>query len=240
MTDFLRAEWTDLIMANYAVDTATLTPYLPAGVELDLYDGEAYVSLVGFMFTNTRIFGVPIPVLGMFEEINLRFYVKRREGDTWKRGVVFINETIPHKVVAWVANKLYKEHYTAIATRNTQLCTETAKHIKYLWRLNKQWHHIAVAAEACNAPMVAGSMEAFIFEHYYGYTKISASITEEYRVAHPSWNTHKVTSYDIQCDFSQMYGNAFGYLNTATPRSVFLAEGSAVSVKWQRNRLHLP
>jgi hypothetical protein len=239
MTDFLRAEWTDLIMANYAVDTATLTPYLPAGVELDLYNGEAYVSLVGFMFRNTRIFGVPIPVLGTFEEINLRFYVKRREGDTWKRGVVFINETIPYKVVAWVANKLYKEHYTAIATRHRVLHTETVKHIKYLWRLNKQWHHISVAAETRYAPMLADSMEAFIFEHYYGYTKVSASATEEYQVAHPSWNTHKVTGYYIQCDFSQMYGSAFGCLNTAKPRSVFLAEGSGVSVKWKRNRLAL-
>ena len=105
---FLSARWENLIMANYAVDPALLLPYLPKGVELDNFNGDTYVSLVGFLFKQTSLFNIPIPLLGTFEEINLRFYVKRTEGATIKRGVVFINETVPYKAVAWLANQLYK------------------------------------------------------------------------------------------------------------------------------------
>ena len=108
MTDtFLSARWENLIMANYSVNPEVLLPFLPNGVELDTYNNKTYVSLVGFMFKKTSLFHIPIPFLGTFEEINLRFYVKRIEGDTIKRGVVFINETVPYQIVAWLANKLY-------------------------------------------------------------------------------------------------------------------------------------
>ena len=114
MKTFLKAQWQNLIMANYAIDAKYLLPYLPAGVELDTYEGQTYVSLVGFLFKDTKLFNVPIPFLGTFEEVNLRFYVVRKVGNELRRGVVFINETVPNKTVAWVANKLYKEHYIAI------------------------------------------------------------------------------------------------------------------------------
>ena len=78
---FLKADWENLIMANYTVNPSVLLPFLPKGVEIDTYQGKAYVSLVGFMFKNTRLFNIPIPYLGTFEEINLRFYVKRKDGN---------------------------------------------------------------------------------------------------------------------------------------------------------------
>ena len=109
-------------MANYAIDADKLKEYLPHGVEIDLYQGKAYVSLVGFLFKKSRIFGMSIPLLGTFEEINLRFYVKKKESNGYKRGVVFINETVPYKPVAWLANKLYKEHYISIPNKHLGLC----------------------------------------------------------------------------------------------------------------------
>ena len=147
MTDtFLSARWENLIMANYAVNPDVLIPYLPNGVELDFHHNKTYVSLVGFMFKKTSLFKIPIPFLGTFEEINLRFYVKRVEGDTIKRGVVFINETVPYKLVAWLANKLYKEHYISIPTKNEIEITNLSKNIRYQWKINKEWNHIAVNA----------------------------------------------------------------------------------------------
>jgi uncharacterized protein len=118
MAIFLKATWENIIMANYPVPTTLLEPYLPKGVELDLYNGKAYLSLVGFMFKHTKLFNIPIPFIGSFEEINLRFYVIRKEGNKVKRGVVFINETIPYRLVAYVANLLYKEHYTTVPTKH--------------------------------------------------------------------------------------------------------------------------
>jgi uncharacterized protein YqjF (DUF2071 family) len=235
MTDiFLSARWENLIMANYAINPDILLPYLPKGGELDTFEGKTYVSLVGFMFKNTSLFGIPIPFLGTFEEINLRFYVKRREADTIKRGVVFINETVPYKPVAWLANQLYKEHYIAIPTRNSIQSTNTSKSIRYEWKVEQAWNHIAVESAIESEPMLPGSVEEFIFEHYYGYTKVSAATSQEYKVNHPRWEINQVLSYDIQCDFRAMYGKDFASLNHQQPDSVILAEGSPVTVNWQR------
>lgn len=235
MTDtFLSARWENLIMANYAVNPDLLAPYLPKGVELDFYNNKTYVSLVGFMFKKTRLFNIPIPFLGTFEEINLRFYVKRAIGNSVKRGVVFINETVPYKPVAWLANKLYKEHYIAIPTKNEIDITTHSKNIKYQWKINKEWNHIAVNAAKENEAMLPGSVEEFIFEHYYGYTKINEQHSQEYKVNHPRWQVNKVLDHSIHCDFKSMYGNEFSFLSNHQPDSVIIAEGSPVTVKWKR------
>ena len=235
MTDtFLSARWENLIMVNYEVNPAILKPYLPNGVDLDFYNNKTYVSLVGFMFKQTSLFNIPIPFLGTFEEINLRFYVKRVEGDSIKRGVVFINETVPYKLVAWLANKLYKEHYIAIPTKNEIEITSHSKNIKYQWKINKEWNHIDVNTAKENERMLPESIEEFIFEHYYGYTKINNQLSQEYEVNHPRWQVNKVIDYSICCDFKSMYGNDFSFLNNQKPDSVIVAEGSPVIVKWQR------
>ena len=235
MTDtFLSARWENLIMANYEVDPKLLKDYLPHGVELDFYNNRTFVSLVGFMFKKTSLFNIPIPFLGTFEEINLRFYVKRVEENTIKRGVVFINETVPYKPVAWLANKLYKEHYISIPTKNTIGISNLSKNIKYAWKINKEWNHIAVNGANIKEPMLPGSIEEFIFEHYYGYTKINEQHSQEYKVNHPRWQVNKVIHYSINCDFKSMYGNDFSFLSNHEPASVILAEGSEVTVKWKR------
>ncbi len=237
--NFLNANWENIVMANYVVPTNVLQSYLPAGCELDLYNGLAYVSLVGFMFKRTKLFKIPIPILGTFEEINLRFYVIRKEGDRIKRGVVFINETIPYKAVAWVANKLYKEHYTTIPTKNFISENASQKKIHYQWQINKEWNSIYVESSVEKFKMQKDSFEEFILEHYFGYTKIDNFKTEEYKIHHARWDTNKITNYKINCDFDKMYGNHFSFLNTVQPHSVFLAEGSPVWIEWKRQRIKL-
>jgi len=233
---FLSARWENLIMANYAVNPEVLIPYLPKGVELDFYDGKAWVSLVGFMFKKTSLFRIPIPLMGTFEEVNLRFYVKRIDGDEIKRGVVFINETVPYKAVAWLANKLYKEHYIAIPTKyEIQINTENQL-IHYGWKINKKWNEINVNTTIESIEMIPESIEEFIFEHYYGYTKISEEISQEYRVNHPRWKVNKVLDYSINCDFQAMYGNDFTFLNNQQPQSVIFASGSEITVDWKRKK----
>jgi uncharacterized protein YqjF (DUF2071 family) len=238
MTLFLKANWENIIMANYEIDPAILVPFLPKGVELDLFDGKAYMSLVGFMFKKTKLFNVKIPWFGTFEEINLRFYVIRKEGNTAKRGVVFINETIPYPIVAWMANKLYNEHYTVVPTRHQISRAEATKKVNFEWLLNKKWNSIYVEASSESFPMKNESLEKFIYEHYYGYTKIDENTTEEYKLQHPSWLVNKVIDHKMDCDFKAMYGEAFSVLNTTEPSAVFIAEGSSVGIEWKRNRLN--
>jgi len=73
-------------MLNYVVDPRLITPLIPAETEIDFENGETFLSVVGFLFLDTRLLGLPIPLHRDFEEVNLRFYVRRQSADTWRRG----------------------------------------------------------------------------------------------------------------------------------------------------------
>ena len=234
---FLRAKWKNLVMANYAVDPALLEPFLPAGTSLDFFEGKTYVSLVGFLFAKTRIFGIPVPRFGTFEEINLRFYVVRKEGNVKKRGVVFINETVPYKSVAWMANFLYKEHYSVMKTRHYWEKNTRNRLVEYYWENKGNWNSMKIESEPRSRIMAIGSLEEFIFEHYYGYTKISDKLSESYEVVHPRWSIFDIRNFKIDCDFAAMYGPQFSCLSAEIPSSVMLARGSDVSVNWKRKKI---
>ncbi len=239
MALFLKADWENIIMANYEIDPELLLPFLPKGVEIDRFDGKCYISLVGFMFKKTQLFNIPIPWFGTFEEINLRFYVTRKEGNQLKRGVVFINETIPYTIVAWVANQLYNEKYTVVPTKHEQTITSNSQKIRFEWLLDSKWNSIEVENSLESKTMTKNSLELFIYEHYYGYTKVNENKTEEYHLIHPSWETYPILDYKIDCDFEAMYGKDFSILNTTKPAAVFIARGSRVGIEWKRNQLKL-
>jgi len=235
MTDFLKARWENLVMINYAIDPDILKPFMPHGVELDYYQGKTYVSLVGFMFMDTRIFNIPIPYLGSFEEINLRFYVKRQVNNEVRRGVVFISEIIPSRLVAFTANFFYKEHYKAYPTSNKIILNPADKKVEYKWKIGDKWNRIYVEALSDGIYIRENSMEKFIFDHYYGYSKLDVNRSLEYSLRHPQWLVHHVKDFDVQCNFQQLYGDSFKVLDKVSPQSVMIAEGSEVSVEWKRN-----
>jgi len=237
MPTFLTAEWRKLIMAQYVVAPETLAPYLPAGLELDLYCGannetsRCYVSLVAFLFDRVRLKGLAIPFHTRFEEINLRFYVTHPAPDgTRKRGVVFIREFVSRAAIAFVARKFYEEPYTAIPTRHGIEQTPEALNVSYAWKLNNRWHTISAAAGVIPQEMAPGSEADFITDHFWGYTKRTDGSTSAYEVQHPRWQTYTLTSPKIDVDFAALYGPAFAHLNHAQPASILLAEGSPVSV----------
>ena len=233
MKTFLKAYWKDIVMVNYEVQKAVLLPYLPYGTELDDFEGKYYVSLVGFQFLNSSIFGLPIPIYGSFDEVNLRFYVKRIINNEVRRGVVFISEIVPNKIVAFLANKLYKEHYSYEKMRSQFSIKNGVKNINYNWQKNSVDFSIKASFEDIETPMIKGSHEEFIYEHYYGYTKVKQNETWEYKVNHIQWQTNKNISCDIACDFELFYGKAFGFLSSYQPHSVYNAIGSDVSIDWQ-------
>ena len=218
-------------MAQYAIDPALLLPYLPAGLELDFYENECYVSLVAFLFDRVRLKGLPMPFHTRFEEVNLRFYVRRREPDgSLKRGVVFIREFVPRAAITLIANSLYEEPYATRPMRHTIASTPDSLSVSYSWRNRGQWQSMAVEASPTQQPIAPGSEEEFITEHYWGYTKRTRGNTSEYAVQHPRWQVYPIRSFAIQADFAALYGPAFASLNQQQPSSVLLAEGSAVSV----------
>jgi uncharacterized protein YqjF (DUF2071 family) len=243
MSTFLTAEWRKLIMAQYAVDPAVLAPWLPRGVELDLFEDRCYVSLVGFLFDRVRIKGVPPPFHTRFEEVNLRFYVRRLMPDgAVRRGVVFISEIVPKLAITFIARTFYGENYETAATSRIWRIPEAGGRdldISYSWRLpgggarssKTKWQHLAVQAAPLAQAIPQGSVEEFLTEHYWGYTKHPDGSTSEYGVEHPRWEIYPVRAVQVAADFGALYGKVFGGLSEREPDNVLLAEGSAITVR---------
>lgn len=227
---FLTAEWRKLIMANYVVAPSLLQPFLPAGTELDQYNNKCFISLVGFMFKKVKVKGFSIPWHRHFPEINLRFYVKHFENGQWKRGVVFISEIVPKHAITFVANTLYNEHYITMPVKYDWIEEENELLVCYQWKKGGRWNKLQVVSETVATSLVINSEEEFITEHFWGYSAISLNKTAAYQVSHPRWEIYKVNEYMIDCDFETLYGTKFSFLNKEKPVSVFLAEGSPVSI----------
>lgn len=226
MRKFLTARWQDLIMANYDVEPSLLASRVPAGTELDLQDGRCFVSLVGFMFLGTRVLGVPIPFHINFEEVNLRFYIKREVDGEVRRAVCFVKEIVPRRAIATVARVFYGEPYEC-----WRMGTEISHlGVGYSWKRDDCFNILAVSiGESLGVP-AAGSHEEFITEHYWGYTKRSGTRVDEYKVEHPKWELFLVNNSTIQVNFGKTYGDEFAFLSQAKPYSVLFAKGSEVSV----------
>ena len=234
---FLTAEWRNLIFANYAIDRQVLEPLVPYGTELDDFNGICYGSLVGFYVRDVKMLGaIAVPLHREFEEFNLRFYVRRKTPTGWKRGVVFVKEIVPKAAITLVANTLYSEPYVTHPMRHSWRNEGNSQYIEYEWKVGTDWNHIRVQADRAGHPLVSGSEEEFITEHYWGYTKRSSwqrgrGRTSEYEVVHPRWNIYPVRDYAVRCNIATLYGAAFAPFFEQPPQSVFLADGSAVAVK---------
>ena len=230
-TIFLTAEWRYLAMLNYEVDPVILAPFVPAGTELDSWNGKIFVSVVGFLFLKTKVRGISIPFHQNFEELNLRFYVRRKADDGWRRGVVFIKELVPRAAIAFVARKFYNENY--LAPPMSHHIDKTGGEIKsavYAWRFNGNKNHVKLVTRGEAQPLVEGSEQEFITEHYWGYARQRDGSTMEYRVEHPRWRVWEAQTSELQCDVTGLYGSRFGDCLNNPPASAFLAAGSEVAV----------
>ena len=231
---FLRAEWRKLAIANYVVDRSLLEKYVPFGTELDLWQGKCYVSLVGFMFVNTKLMGIKVPFHINFEEVNLRFYVKRLENDEWRRGVVFIKEIVPRSALTFVANTVYNENYETMEMSHSWEMTFIDRTVAYSWQKNGEWNTFRVLASLEAQEIKPESETEFITEHYWGYAKVNERITNEYEVTHPKWESYEIIDHEIKVDFGGVYGADFEILTGREPDSVMLAEGSEITVENKR------
>ena len=232
---FLTATWKNLIMANYIVDPAVLTRYLPYKTELDQFNGNVHVSLVGFMFCDTRILGASIPFHVNFEEVNLRFYVRYNDNGIWKRGTVFIKEIVPKPAITLIANTLYREKYCTMPMKHFLKESGDQIELGYHWKYRNKWNRIEAVTHNIALPMLESSEVHFIAEHYWGYSKYNSKKTFEYAVQHVPWKVFPVMSYLVDCDFESLYGPHFSALAQAVPQSVFVAQGSPVAVLHKRN-----
>jgi uncharacterized protein len=217
-------------MVNWRVPDALLAPLVPRGTELDRFDGSAWASIVAFRFLRTRVLGIPVPGHRDFDEVNLRFYVRREVGGRWRRAAVFVRELVPRRAIAWLARLAYNEPYVALPMRNRITGDGNAMSVAFEWARGGRWE--SVSAVTTGAPVQPGdeSVERFIAEHYWGYTRQRDGGTVEYHVSHPSWRVSPVRDVVFDADARALYGDAWAPVLGGAPENAFVAEGSAVSV----------
>lgn len=227
---FLTADWRDLVMLNYEVDPSLLRELVPPGTELDFWNGQAIVSLVGFRFLRAKVWGIPIPFHGDFEDVNLRLYVFRREGSEVKRGVAFIREIVPHRAVAAIARTVFNENFVALPMWHRITQSGDELNVDYAWRFRGAWNRISLTTSGALALPREGSQEQFVAEHYWGYSAQRDGGCLEYRVEHPSWRIRASGQAKFEGDVEELYGRDLTAVLRSPPASAFLAEGSAVTV----------
>ncbi len=226
---FLTAEWRNLVVFTYPVSASILTPYLPQALELDLWQGQALVSLVGFQFLNTRVIGWPVWFHRDFPEVNLRFYVRRETDEGIRRGVIFIKEIVPKLAVASLARILFGENYVCLPMQRT---VNPGRQARYEWTFGGRQN--AISAQSVSAPSLppADSLDSFLLEHHWGYSCLKDGGCLEYRVERPPWRVYPVTSSEANVDAAGIYGHEFAEALARPPVSVIFAEGSEVSVSF--------
>ncbi len=217
-------------MANYAVNPALLKDLFPAGTQLELWNNRCYLSLVGFMFLETKFLGIRFPFHTNFPEVNLRFYVNRNNAHERKRGVVFIKEIVPLPVVTFIANTFYKEHYYTMPMKHSLKMEKETLSVEYSWK-KKDWHSMKINVDAKPHPILENSIHSFFTDNPWGYNRLSESRTLAYKVEHPVWEYYDTQDYAIDVDFEKVYGQKYSFLNHQQPESVFLIEGSNVSLE---------
>ncbi len=225
---FLTARWSSLCLFNFAVDRALIAPRLPRGFTPDLWQGQAYVSIVAFQFLDTRVLGVRWPGFVNFPEINLRTYVVAPDG---RRGVVFEREYVPSRLVGLIARAAYNEPYSAAAMSmdvHLQSNTITAR---YTMAKAATTGVIEVSADAApQSPSPEGSLEHHFKEHQWGFGVTRGGRTLVYEVRHPAWRTHRVTESRCEIDWAALYSPRWACMNGRCADSVVFAEGSRVEV----------
>ncbi len=224
---FLTAEWRNLLMVNYAIEPAILEPFVPAGTELDFWNGRTFVSIVGFQFLRTKVLGVPIPFHRNFDELNLRFYVRRKVDGEWRTGVVFVKEVVPRWAIAFVARTVYNENYVRCPMRSK---VSVPGPLRYDWWHANAWDSVSATVVGEPYSPAPDSEETFITEHYWGYARQRDGSTVEYQVTHPAWPVRKCEAATLSCRTAEFYGPTFAPYLAAPPSSAFAVDGSAVAV----------
>lgn len=222
----LAGVWRQLCFFNYAVPPERLEPLLPDGVELDTRNGDAFVSLVALDFLELQLFGVAVPRHRRFPQINLRFYV--REGV--RRGVVFLRELVPKRLLAWGARLAVNEPYRVARMRSEVTATPAQLSVEHFLKRGAKEHWLAVHADPSRRRERALESEQFFTERHWSFNRSHLGTLLRFQVHHPIWSTLPVERYELDWDFRALYGEEWEWMSHVRPHSVLLAEGSPIQM----------
>jgi hypothetical protein len=227
---FLKSNWLRLASANYIIDPFVLERHLPIGTQLEPHNGKHYVSLVAFRYCETKLLNIRIPFYHVFEEINLRFYVKREiTPGKWRSEVAFTKLFFPKTALTFVAKYIYKENYETLHMRHRW--SENENHLLTSYGLHKnRWHNFEIQSDKKSMKVDSNSSEFFFSKQYWGTSQIDHKSCTVYEIEHPDWEVYNVRNWNVSFDFNMLFGSEFKHLTDSQPDSVHLFKGSEVIV----------
>jgi uncharacterized protein YqjF (DUF2071 family) len=176
--------WDELLFAHWSVDAHELGPHLPPGLDLDRFDGSAYVGITPFRLTGLRLRGtVPLPGVSSFLELNVRTYVTAGG----KPGIWFLSLDASSRLAVEAARRTYRLPYFHAAMR----ATGRGGRVEYRGaRRDASRPHVfegAYRPVGAARPARAGSLEAFLVERYCLYAADARGRLYRAEIHHPPW-----------------------------------------------------
>lgn len=225
---FLMAHWRRLMLVSYALEASRVAAVLPDGLEPDLFEGRAACSIAAFQFADMRVFGLGIPGLRRFSELNLRVYA--RDPATDRCGVCFVREIVPHRLVVWGARKFYNEPYVRAPVASGFGESPDSVRLRHRVAMGGRAHRFEARGEKPTARPHEESAAHWFKERRWGFGALRSGETVSYRVEHPVWEVWPTLSWDMDMDAGILFGERWRVLNELEPVNVTLAVGSDVEV----------
>ena len=233
----ITARWHNVAVLSWAVEDGLLVPFLPDGLALDRWHGTTYISLVCLFMENLRVLGLPI-VPRNFAELNLRFYVRPAHGSDYRKGVVFLRQTVSSRLVAFGGRVFFRE--PMLAAPMTYQCEppewekrRDRQRVHYRWANGGRDEGLRVTAGGDSYFAEPDSLDEFLTHRYWGYNRTSDSRLRAYRISREPWPLVPVIDHEFKCDPESLYGPEIADVIAGPPASVLLALGSETQV-------HLP
>lgn len=177
--------WHDLLFAHWKMDAAVLRPHIPAGLEIDTFDGQAWLGVVPFRMSGVRLRWMPAqPRLSAFPELNVRTYVTTQG----KPGVWFFSLDAANPVAVAAARLFFHLRYF----RACMACREVDGWIQY----QSERTHSGAPPAALEVryrsageifELQRGTLAHFLTERYCLYSAASGGRVYRGEIHHPPW-----------------------------------------------------
>lgn len=193
----MQQEWLDLLFLHWEIKPSALRPLIPTDLEIDTFDGEAWLGIVPFSMKGVAPRGCPKPrLLSDFPEINIRTYVIK-DG---KPGVWFFSLDVPHRLPVWIARTFFHLPYFQ-AQMDVEQSDDTT-HYRSTFQ-NRTFSASYRGLE--HLEISKGSFENWATERYCLYAQSKAGQIYRGEVQHPRWPLQKA---EVEIESNTML-NAF-------------------------------
>lgn len=209
-------EWRNLTFMHWEVEPEALSPHIPEGLEIDLFEGKAFVGTIPFMMKNVRPRMLPyLPGVSTFPEFNIRTYVKKNG----KPGVLFLTLDAQSRVTCWHAPRSYGLPYRYAK------CSLKVSSDNYSWKSRRTSDGVELEGECEikgeSREAEINSLEHFLFERYSLYTEHKGKLHMAYTL-HAPWSFREGTAKIIKNTLTESYDLGIDVLN---PQYVHASEG---------------